>query len=216
MLCSSALARRRSLWSSARTAPTASPATVVAPTPMPTIPPRSQGWVLGPTGPALTDAFARHVLHLEPVQIERLNKILRANYEESLLLEARNTEQHHDVSGHLVLLIKPSPGPIAKLENRLWSELDGILNPQQQSIAHLNLELDPPKWQSSMLTSDTVRPGFFGWGKDGARIELWRVGTWYHWNVQTRGNGYSASDPQLPEEFRRFWKGSQNDPGLPP
>ena len=87
-----------------------------------------------PNRPRVDRCIRSTVLHLEPVQIERLNKILRANYEESLLLEARNTEQHHDVSGHLVLLIKPSPGPIAKLENRLWSELDGILNPQQQSI----------------------------------------------------------------------------------
>ena len=73
------------------------------------------------------------MLHLAPVQIEQVNKILQAIYEDSLALEAKNTEQHDDESGHLVVTIKPYPGPIAKLENRLWSQLDGILSPQQQS-----------------------------------------------------------------------------------
>jgi hypothetical protein len=205
------------LWSSARSAPAALPATVEAPAPTPTIAPRSQGWVLGPTGPALTDAFARHVLHLEPAQIERVDMVLRAIYAESLALEAPNTEQHYDESGHLVVTIEPSPGPIAKLENRLWSQLDEILSTQQQSIARRHLQLDSPQ-REHRLSGDRVRPGFFGWWKTGARIELWRVGTWYHWNVKvrTRGYEYSASDPQLPAEFRRFWKGSPNDPGLPP
>ena len=59
-----------------------------------------------------------------------------------------------------------------------------------------------------MTKADLVRPGFFGWGNDGARIELWRVGSWYHWSIQTRGNSFSSSAPELPVEYRRFWKGS--------
>jgi predicted Ser/Thr protein kinase len=206
------------LWMFVGTPSEDTSATVVAPAPVqsPAIPsvstphmiaPRyeTNRWIVGPEGPALTDLFAS-MLKLQPHQIERVNKILKSIYAESLKLEAQNIDQDHDPLGHLVITIKPYPVPIAKLENQLWLELDGVLSTQQQSIARLNLELDVPEARPGVTTADLVRPGFFRWGKEGARIELWRVGTWYHWNVQTRRGQYSASDPKLPVEFRSFWK----------
>ena len=73
----------------------------------------------GSGGPALTDGFARTVLKLQPTQIEQVNTILQAIYAEYPALEAQKTEQHTDDAGHIVVRIKPFPGPIAKLEDRL-------------------------------------------------------------------------------------------------
>jgi hypothetical protein len=172
----------------------------------------SKGWTLGKNGPELTDTFARLSLKLDPAQLEKVNNILQASYQEYPALEAEHTEQHTDDVGHLVLRIKPHAGPIAKLEDRLWSQLDAILNPEQQAIARLNLRLDSPEKRPPIYVSELVRPGFFGWGKNGADIEIWRVGTWHHWKVRTRGFEESSSGPDLPEEYRRFWK----EPTAPP
>ena len=185
--------------------PTSPPAPVPIPIPAP-----SQNWALGPTGPTLSGPFARSVLNLQPPQIERVNKILQTIYAEFLAHEARNTERHTDGARHVVVTIKPFPGQITTLEDQLWSELDAIFDAEQQRLARLNLELDPPAFskmraRTAVALSELVGPGFFGWGKDGARIELWRVGSWYHWKVKARGCEHSESAPQLPAEYRRFW-----------
>src|SRR6185295_13340165 len=98
------------------------------------------------------------------------------------------------------------------LKDRLWSQFDTVLNPQQQSIARLNLELDPPAVRPPIALTELVRPGLFGWGQHGAMLELWHVGTWHHWRIQTRGYEYSGSAPRLPNEYRRFWNSS--DPSV--
>jgi hypothetical protein len=166
----------------------------------------STGWTTGPDGPKLTDAFARLSLKLSPSQTESVNKVLQASYAEFPAIESQHTQQNTNDAGHIVVQIKPFPVPVAKLEDRLWSQLDEILDPEQQSIARRNLRLDPPEERPPIAVSDLVRPGFFGWGKNGAAIEIWRVGSWYHWKVATRGFDHSSSGPQLPEEYRRFWK----------
>jgi hypothetical protein len=67
----------------------------------------------------------------------------------------------------------------------------------------LNLEIDP-KPRMQMTIRDFVRPGFFGWGKAGARIELRRVGLWYDLRVRVGNYTWSENVPSLPEEYRRF------------
>jgi tRNA A-37 threonylcarbamoyl transferase component Bud32 len=206
----------------------ATPAPVPAPYDgPPTTYTQPRNWKIGPSGPELTDEFARLVLALEPRQIVQVNKILQLTHAESAALEARNTDRQTNSSGHTVFTIKPYPGPIAKLEDRLWSQLDGILSPKQQSLARYNLHLDPhvPNLSRGWLaTADLVRSSLFGWGKGGARVEVWRVGTWYHWNVQanvvpdtgvspgvnTLQVNDSDSAPQPPDEYRRFWNAPPN------
>lgn len=166
----------------------------------------SSGWTTGPDGPKLTDAFARLSLKLSPSQTESVNKALQSSYAEFPAIEAQHTQQSTNDAGRIVVQIKPFPGAVAKLEDGLWSQLDKILDPEQQAIARRNLRLDPPEVRPPIAVSDLVRPGFFGWGKSGANIEIWRVGSWYHWKVVTRGFDHSSSGPQLPEEYRRFWK----------
>lgn len=190
---------------------------VHAPRLQPPVPPRvvsesdparapSPGWTLGKNGPELTDSLARLSLKLQPSQIEAVNKILQATYQEYPAIEAEQTHQHTDDAGHIVVRIQPHAVPIAKLEDRLWSQVDAILNPEQQGVARRNLRLGSPEERPPIYLSELARSGFFGWGKNGADIEIWRVGTWYHWKVRTRGYEDSSRGPELPEEFRRFWK----------
>jgi hypothetical protein len=164
----------------------------------------SPGWVLRSDGPALTDVFAQVVLKLPPEKTERVNQILQAAYREFLTVEQQNTEKNTDDAGHTQVTIKPFPDSIARLENGLWSQLDDVLDPQQQETARLNLRLDPSPIQPPISLRDLVGPGFFGWGKEGAGLEFWRVGTWHHWKVQTRGYVYESRAPQLPDEYQRF------------
>jgi hypothetical protein len=167
-------------------------------------------WELTPTGPTLTDEFARNVLNLRPEQTAGANKALKAIYQDALNVESRNSEWVTDGAGRVSVAIRPYPVETMQLEDRLWSELDAILDPKQQDLARLNLKLEPRKLPSSvpLPNSELAGPGFFGWGKDGARIEVWRVGSWYRWRVRSRGSEDSSTAPQLPAGLRRFWKES--------
>ncbi len=85
-------------------------------------------------------------------------------------------------------------------------KLDPILDTRQQSLARLNVDWHAKPFQAPMSISDIVAPGFFGWGKEGATIEIWRVGSWYHWRIRTRTYDHEASNPaELPAELARFW-----------
>jgi DNA-directed RNA polymerase specialized sigma24 family protein len=108
---------------------------------------------------------------------------------------------------------------LAKLRDEFVEsgKLDRILDVQQQSLARLNLKFDAPKRAAFAPVSveDLATPNFFGWGKDGARLEPWRVGSWYHWRAQSRGSEYATSAPELPTAYRRFWKDSPHDQAEP-
>jgi predicted Ser/Thr protein kinase len=162
------------------------------------------GWVMKSDARVLTDAFGRTILKLEPAQIEQVNEILQSAYRDYLAIEQQYTEQHIDDLGHVVTIIRPVP--LARLENQLWTGLDEVFDAKQQSTARLNLKLDPAEVRTGVTIDELVRPGFFGWGKYGVRIEIWRVGAWYHCKVSTREYGNYSFGPQLPDEYRRFWK----------
>ncbi len=197
-------------------APPATPAPpyVLESRPFP-IPVYSPGWELTSTGPKLTDDFARNVLSLSPVEEAQVNKALDSTYQAALEVESRILERRTDDAGHVIITIKPYPGPTTQLEDMLWSNLDSVLDPQRQNVARLNLKLEPRQfpWATQITTFEAAGPGFFRWGKDGARIELWRVGSWFHWNVQSRGTTDSGSAPQLPAAYRPLWDNAANERG---
>jgi len=178
--------------------------------------------IWGPEGPRLSDAYAQEVLRLQPPQIEEVDKALQAAHREYLDLEKELIQQQTDEQGHVVTTIAALPAAtLATLEDRLWTRLDASLDPSQQSIARSSLKLDPSVVESMnpILPSEMVKPGPFGWGNQGARIEIWRFGTWYQWKVEARGYAYGGTGPQLPEEYRRFWKEppeTNPPPGEPP
>ena len=111
--------------------------------------------MMGAKGPELSDAFGRFVLNLMPDQIGRVNKALQTVYNESLAdelesltVEPPNTDGNTGNANRVVVTIHAYPGRVARLENRLWTKLDEILSPDQQSVARLNLHLDPPKMRA--------------------------------------------------------------------
>jgi hypothetical protein len=161
-------------------------------------------WTFGPDGPTLTDVFARS--SLRPDQVGPVNKALQESFRDYLNIEKRNMNQTTDEQGHLTTVIHPLSNELGSLEGRLWSRLDPILDRQQQNIFRLNLELYPQQSVVGATLSDLVRPGLFGWGKQGARVEIWREGTWFRWNVSSENHADSSRAPELPEPFRRFWK----------
>jgi hypothetical protein len=169
-------------------------------------------WGMGPDGPTFTDVFARWSLKLQPEQIGSANAALQEVHREYLSLEEQYTERHTDANGHVITTIKPFPDPLAKLEDRLWSKLDAILDAEAQNIARLNLRLHggPPVVPPATMDK-LVAPGFFGWGNGGARVEIWRVGTWFHWRVTAHQHTDTSQAPQLPEPYRRFWKEPTTD-----
>jgi hypothetical protein len=99
----------------------------------------------------------------EPPAPEEL--ALQEVHRDYLALEEQNTARHTDAAGHVITTIKPFPGPLAKLEDHLWSGLDAILDSEQQSVARLNLRLHAKPVQPPIALSEIVAPGFFGWGE---------------------------------------------------
>jgi hypothetical protein len=56
-----------------------------------------------------------------------------------------------------------------------------------------------------------VRSGLLGWGKNGAQFEIWREGTWFRWLIHSVWD-YGDTAPELPDEYRRFWKEPSQKP----
>jgi hypothetical protein len=158
----------------------------------------------GPDGPKLTVAGLRSFLR--PDQVAPVNKALQESYRDYLAIEKRYTDQSTNEQGHLITVIRPLSKELSSLEGRLWSRLDPILDGQQQNLFRLNLELYPQQAVMGATLRDLVRPGLFGWGQQGARIEIWREGTWFRWNVSSANNADSSNAPELPEPYCRFWK----------
>ena len=100
----------------------------------------------------------------------------------------------------MVSRIDPFPEEVREIEDRLWSQLDRILTPQQQSSARGNL--------ASVFTGAQIaRPGPIGWaGSEYSEIEIWHMGTWYYWKVRVFGGEMTGSGPALLEGLHRFWK----------
>jgi serine/threonine protein kinase len=173
-------------------------------------------WSIGPNGPQLNPAA---VDWIHPNQVEAVNKALQDSYREYLALEKRHSEQSIDSQGHVVTIIHPFATDLEPLESHFWSRLDAVLDRDQQKVARWKLISPESNWESpapgvDISLRDRVRPGLLGWGKNGARFEIWREGTWFRWKVQsgTARPGpyhisyYNDTAPELPEEYRRFWK----------
>jgi serine/threonine protein kinase len=182
--------------------------------------PLTQNWIMTSDGPVLTDGFVRVGLELDATQIDEVKRVLQAVYADYLKIEQRHLEQQTADDGHLIITIKPHPEAVTKLEDRLWTALDAVLDPTQQRIARLNLQLDPPPVGTGRSVEDLVEPGFFGWGKEGATIEIWQVGTWYRWKVRSSGLEYNTDENnlggrELPGWLRRYWKESDGQATSP-
>ncbi len=97
-------------------------------------------WVMAAEGPVLNE-YGETKYRLNAEQIPRVNKSLQSAYRSYRELEQQHTTRETNELGHQVLTIaKCSPQELADLEAALWTELDEILNIEQQKLMRYNLE----------------------------------------------------------------------------
>ncbi len=190
-------------------------------------------WELTDKGPVLS-LYGEGAYGLRADQIPLVNQILQSIYRAYLEIEPQHMTRETDDLGHLVITISEFPeAEIAKLEESLWTQLDEILDVDQQKRIRANLDVhtgEGRKKGGNMVTNyetdingnihavDAKRwaPGVLGWGRRGARIELWMLGTWFHWKAEIPIDSNTkvapkGSAPQLPAEFARFWTNNTED-----
>ena len=172
------------------------------------VPPSLPQWILGPEGPRLSEPTAR--FWLSPDAVKPVNKALQESYREYLTLEKQEMDQSTNEQGHVITVVHPMTTQRAALEDHLWSRLDAVLNRNTQSLFRLNLELcqDQRKTNSSdpVPIRVLVRPGLSAGEKMELGLQIWREGTWFRWKVRTGAWEDTDTAPELPDEYRRFWK----------
>ena len=74
-------------------------------------------------------------LHLSQDQVANANRILRRYQREFTVMERRHTDQTNNAAGHFVVTIQPFPQEMDDLTNRMWSNLQTVLTPDQLASA---------------------------------------------------------------------------------
>jgi hypothetical protein len=175
--------------------------------------PANASWVRTESGPRLSEPFALHGLRLDESQREQFDQILSRMEQQFYAWEKQVIERVVREDGRIDATIPAQPEKIVSFQNELWLELDRILSLEQQETARRNLNLGPATARPGAPIKELVAPAFFGWCEHGARIEIWRVGTWYHWRISTRGFDLEQQGPELPLELQRIYGGG--DPNRP-
>jgi hypothetical protein len=124
-------------------------------------------------------------------------------------IEQQHLTRETNELGHQVITIEAfSEQELADLEASLWTQLDEILDVKQQGLMRYNLGVHVGEGSSQEASMHWWKPRVLGWGREGARIELWKVGTWFHWKARIRigSSMISGKAPELPPEFQRFWQ----------
>ena len=109
--------------------------------------------------------------------------------------------------------IKPFQSEFKLLEHEVWTQLDQILIPLQQSQARTLLPLRSlAEARPGVSLDQLVKPGILGWGGEEVRIEIQQMGSWFQWRVIRGSYDFGSSGPQLPAEYARFWPASSENP----
>ena len=145
-------------------------------------------------------------LNLAPYQFNNLQQVLRGANEEYLEMELRHTSHMTDEKNHLIVTIHPFSEEVTQLESRVRAKIEAIV--QYGRWGEIQKQLPQ-------------QGGFFAFGKDQAKIEIWWDGTWYHWRVTRRPNNTAVPDEegsgvQLPSAYRRFWESGLQFGAKPP
>jgi hypothetical protein len=158
----------------------------------------------GPTGPTLTESCAQ-TLDLKPSESLAVNDILQQAYQGYLALEASHTTRQRG-DNQLTVTIAPFHDQALAFLERLWSDLDAVLDPRKQAIArrHLpfgrlfgTLQFGEPAVILTMSQQDKT-----------FRYELE-----YQWpkSSSRSGGGTMGAGPALPPEYQRFWDEAQSE-----
>jgi len=174
-------------------------------------------WEWKENGPTLTDAGKR-AFGITRNQVDRVDNVLQSVYRAYAEIERKHTTQETNELGHVVTTITPLlQAELVSLENDLWSQLDEVLDVEQQQQMRSELYVYP-KRGSSTAPYSPWEPGLLGWAPTGVKIELWTVGKWYYSFTDIRFGaqqsiGHEDRSPDLPLALRRFWPESEPPAG---
>jgi hypothetical protein len=153
----------------------------------------------GPEGPTLTNECVK-ILGLESSEGVVLNSILQAAYGRYLELEGRHIVRVRG-DDNLSVTISPFREEAEDFLERLWADLDEILDGRRRAIARRHLPLGQIF-------------GTFQFGGPTVKIAINKQGgsfnydTKYEWPEGSgkSGSGTSGRSGALPPEYRRFWQ----------
>lgn len=138
--------------------------------------------------------------------IDKLLMELRQDY---LDLEKKNTQRQWNEAKHLVVTIKPFARELDQCLDQFWTKFDELVSVDKQAEAR-NLFV---MWG----------PNLFPLARNNTKIEIWKVGSWFHWREeslppQTGGSiarNVNSSGNRLPREYERFWEEAKPIPSPP-
>lgn len=160
-------------------------------------------WRFTDLGPALCETLSAR-LQLTSEQRDSVDRILQSTFVDYVALEAAHTNRQQQDPQRVVVHIQPFPDEFGQLADRLWNELDAVLNPQQQAMARQYLRLGAQQARPGSFLSELVIPGILGWAGEGCRVEITRQGSWTRWRIVRGSYDFSSSAPELPPALRRF------------
>ena len=147
-------------------------------------------WQMTDKGPVVSD-FLSLRLNLRAQRVED-RSCTAAAFQKYLEIESKYREQEKPEPNRVVTRIKPFQSEFKLLEHQVWTQLDQILSPLQQSQARTLLPLRPLVEPDRVFLDRLVEPGILGWGGEEVRIEIQQMGSWFQWRV-VRGSDDSAS-----------------------
>lgn len=146
--------------------------------------------------------FSNRMEAQKQVAMNKLVAELRQNY---LDLEKKHTQRQWDDSKHLVVTITPFAKELDECLNQFWTKFDALATEDLQAEARSFFQL--------------YGNHFFPFARTQSRIEIWQVGTWFHWiDVSrpilggTNARNITASGARLPKEYERFWEDAKPKP----
>ena len=161
-------------------------------------------------GPSMSDRLTGMFFRGEsdPELIAKINEVLREVHKDYLAVEAKLMTLE-SVAAHQTVQIQIPLDEIETLEKKLWDRLDPLLNPIQQRLLRDQLPLTP-RDRSKLVPGNTidevVLPGILGWGQNSVRIDLFKGGEWFQWEISSQGMSTKGDSRGLDPRWKRFWK----------
>ncbi len=127
-------------------------------------------------GPALDPGIGAPERWLTAEQVAGITEILREAHLAYVELEQQHRQQETNAAGHRVTAVQiDDSSRLTLLEDQVWTKLDALVDVQWQELLRQNLDL-----QSA---GDIGVLGFEG-GR--GMVEIWSVGSWFHWQLSTK------------------------------
>jgi serine/threonine protein kinase len=139
-------------------------------------------------------------LHLSQGQTDQINEALRKVRHEYLAIEKKHTEYKENELGHLVVTVKPFSRELTELEDKFWTEVDAAVPEEHR--------------QWTLRSQISLRGEIMPHGSGEKSLEIWRIGTWFHFRRTGVGLvGLSQDAARLPRDMEHLWVPPEERPG---